>query len=80
MPSLYDFEPPALDSEAFHSILEHKNVTIKTIVSNTLKTPQIFEQDVDEWVVVLQGCAKIMIDGEVHKLQKGDNLFRSKWA
>ena len=80
MLNLYDFESPALDSEAFHAILEQKNVSIKRIVSNTLKTPQIFKQDVDEWVVVLQGCAKIVIDGEVYKLQKGDNLFRSKWA
>ena len=61
MVNLYDFEPPKLDSEEFKSILKHKNVTIKTIISNTLKTPQIFEQDEDEWVVVLQGCAKIKI-------------------
>ena len=75
MVNLYDFEPPALDSEEFKSLLNHKNVTIKTIISNTLKTPQTFEQDEDEWVVVLQGCAKIEIDGKVNKLKKGDNLF-----
>ena len=75
MINLYDFEVPDLDSEEFKSILNHKNVTIKTIISNTLETPQTFEQDEDEWVVVLQGCAKIEINGKVHKLQKGDNLF-----
>ena len=56
-------------------MLKHKNVSIKTIISNTLKTPQTFLQDVDEWVVVLQGCAKLELDGIVHKLKKGDSLF-----
>jgi len=75
MLNLYDFKPPELDSEAFHSILKQKNVTIKRIISNTLKTPQIFKQDVDEWVVVLQGCAKIVIDGEVHYQQIPNILY-----
>ena len=75
MVNLYDFELPALDSEEFKSVLNHKNVTIKTIISNTLKTPQTFEQDKDEWVVVLQGCAKIEMNDKIYKLQKGDNLF-----
>ncbi len=75
MTNLYDFTPPDLDSETFQSLLNHKNVTIKTIVSNTLKTAQIFEQDCDEWVVVLQGCAKIEMQGRVYKLTKGDTLF-----
>ena len=73
--NLFDFELPDVDSEAFTTLLEHQNVIIKRIVSNTLSTPQHFVQDVDEWVVVLQGCAKLEMDGVVHKLKKGDALF-----
>ncbi len=75
MHNLFSYKVPELDSENFQTLLKHKNVEIKTIVSNTLQTPQIFSQECDEWVVVLQGCAKIEMSGSVHKLKKGDSLF-----
>ena len=75
MNNIFDFELPELNSEVFTTEFSSKNVEIKTIVSNTLHTPQIFKQTCDEWVVVLQGCAKIEMDGVVHKLLKGDTLF-----
>ncbi|SFV50202.1 Uncharacterized conserved protein [hydrothermal vent metagenome] len=76
--NLFDFSLPEIDSEKFDTLLQHESVTIKRIISNTLSTPQTFLQDVDEWVVVLQGCAKIMMDGEAYKLKKGDTLFIPK--
>jgi len=75
MSNIFEYELPELDSEFFKTELKDKNVEIKTIISNTLKTPQTFIQECDEWVVVLQGCAKIEIDGLTHKLKKGDTLF-----
>jgi cupin 2 domain-containing protein len=75
MINLFDYEIPQLDKENFITLLENKNVEIKRIVSNTLKTPQVFIQDRDEWVIVLKGCAKLEIDGIVHKLKAGDNIF-----
>ncbi|NPA11552.1 MAG: cupin domain-containing protein [Epsilonproteobacteria bacterium] len=66
---------PEIDSETFETILKHKNVEIKRIVSNTLKTPQTFIQEEDEFVVLLKGCAKIKINNEVKKLKTGDYLF-----
>ena len=75
MTNIYNYTLPDLDSEKFSTIFQHKNVKIKTIVSNTLSTPQIFTQTEDEWVIVLQGCAKIEIDGKIHKLKKGNHLF-----
>ncbi len=75
MENIYDFNLPDVDDEKFKTMLQHKNVSVKRIVSNTLKTPQTFRQDVDEWVIVLQGCAKLEMDGIIHKLKKGDSLF-----
>ncbi len=66
---------PDIDSEIFKTLLKHKNVTIKKIISNTLKTPQTFNQKEDEFVVLLKGCAKIEINGEIKKLKAGDFLF-----
>ena len=66
---------PQIDSEIFETILKHKNIEIKKIVSNTLKTPQTFCQKEDEFVVLLKGCAKIEINGEIKRLKEGDYLF-----
>jgi len=78
MSNIFDYTLPEIDNESFKTELKSKNVEIKTIISNTLKTPQEFVQDCDEWVVVLQGCAKIQINGIIHKLKKGDTLFIPK--
>jgi len=76
MSNLYEYELPEVDSENFVTLLQNPNVEIKRIVSNTLKTPQKFlDKTKDEWVVVLKGCAKLEINGIVHKLKAGDTLF-----
>jgi len=75
MGNIFEYTLPELDNENFYTQLTCKNVAIKTIVSNTLTTPQTFMQECDEWVVVLQGCAKIEMDAVVYKLKKGDTLF-----
>jgi cupin 2 domain-containing protein len=66
---------PEIDSEIFETLLKRKNVEIKKIISNTLKTPQTFIQKEDEFVILLKGCAKIEINGIVKKLKSGDTLF-----
>lgn len=71
----FEYSLPELDSEEFTTLLEHKNVKISRIVSNTLQTEQIFCSEKDEWVIVLQGCVKLEMDSVVHKLTKGDSLF-----
>jgi cupin 2 domain-containing protein len=75
MKNIYNYLLPKPDSEVFYTQLQTQGVEIKTIVSNTLSTPQTFTQACDEWVVVLQGCAKIEMDGVVYKMHKGDSLF-----
>jgi cupin 2 domain-containing protein len=66
---------PETNTEIFETLLKHKNVEIKKIISNTMKTPQTFIQKEDEFVVLLKGCAKIEINGIVKKLKSGDTLF-----
>ena len=74
--NLFEIEKlPKIDNELFQTLLKHKNIEIKRIVSNTLKTPQKFIQKENEFVVLLKGCAKIEINGEIKKLKAGDYLF-----
>ncbi len=74
--NLFEIEKlPKIDNELFQTLLKHKNIEIKRIVSNTLKTPQKFIQKENEFVVLLKGCAKIEINGEIKKLRAGEYLF-----
>ena len=74
--NLFEIEKlPKIDNELFQTLLKHKNIEIKRIVSNTLKTPQKFIQKENEFVVLLKGCAKIEINGEIKKLKAGEYLF-----
>jgi len=74
--NIYEIEKlPEIDNEFFKTLLKHKNIEIKKIISNNLKTPQTFIQKEDEFVVLLKGYAEIEIEGEVKKLKAGDYLF-----
>ena len=66
---------PNIDKEIFETLLKKDDIEIKKIVSNTLKTPQTFKSDKNEFVILLKGCAKIEINDEIKKLKSGDTLF-----
>ena len=74
--NLFEIETlPNIDKEIFKTLLKKDNIEIKKIISNTLKTPQSFKSDKNEFVVLLKGCAKIEINNEITKLKSGDTLF-----
>jgi len=76
MKNLFEIETlPPEDREFFQTIFKNDKVKIKKIISNTLKTPQTFIQKENEFVILLKGCAKIEINGEIRKLKAGDWLF-----
>lgn len=49
-------------------------VRIEQILSAAAVEPQLYDQDHDEWVVVLDGSATLDVDGEVVELGPGDWL------
>ncbi len=68
--------PPALSDESFETIVESDSVRIERIVSNGQATPegQWYDQERDEWVLVLAGSAGLLFDGtqEPQRLGAGD--------
>jgi len=68
--------PPALSGEAFETLVESDSVRIERIVSNGQATPQgeWYDQERDEWVLVLAGSASLVFDGapEAQRLVAGD--------
>ncbi len=54
------------DAEQFHELLHHSSVRIERIVSSGQASPPGFwyDQEDGEWVVLLAGEARLLIEGE----------------
>ncbi|MDD2622259.1 MAG: cupin domain-containing protein [Bacteroidales bacterium] len=64
------------NEEVFDEILTHKNFYIERIISYGQCSDDWYDQDLNEWLVLLDGCATISYeDGNSVELQKGDNLL-----
>jgi cupin 2 domain-containing protein len=69
-----DAAPPA-EGERFDVLLSHRGLTIERIVSTSKIASQLYVQEQDEWVVLLQGEALLDVNGAQVPLKSGDYLF-----
>ena len=60
------------DSETLDTLLEKKNITIERILSPPDTVTEITQQPHDEWVTILQGSAKLEMNGRRLSLHRGD--------
>ncbi|MED5510575.1 MAG: cupin domain-containing protein [Pseudomonadota bacterium] len=70
--------PASLDQEVFEDILKRENITIERIISQGHSAPETgwFDQDENEWVIVLRGSASLLFEGEDEiELSAGDYLM-----
>ena len=72
--NIYDYIIPQ-SAETFTTLLEHKNIKINRIVSSDDLDEKVYIQEEDEWLVVLQGQATLLLNDEKKTLIKGDTLF-----
>ncbi|MCP5306256.1 MAG: cupin domain-containing protein [Chromatiaceae bacterium] len=73
--NVFDAVPALLDSEVFDDIVTSDNVRIERIVSKGHTSPDTgwYDQNENEWVMVLQGRGSIAFDdGTEVSLGKGD--------
>lgn len=71
--------PSAADGEVLDTLLSRDGLQIERIVSHGQATPEgeWCDQENDEWVVVLSGAAKLLLEGEdaPRDLGPGDFVF-----
>jgi cupin 2 domain-containing protein len=60
------------EGETTIALARSASFAVEQILSGTLASPQAYEQDHDEWVVVLAGGAVLEVDGVAHDLVVGD--------
>lgn len=73
--NLFDQATPPATGERFDELLSHKNLVIERIVSSSQITPTAYVQPQDEWVVLMQGEATLVVAGVRQVLKAGDHLF-----
>ena len=72
--NIYDYITPQ-SGENITTLLEHKNIKINRIVSSNELAETEYIQEEDEWLVLLEGEATLLLDNEKKTLTKGDTLF-----
>ncbi|MGE5152516.1 MAG: cupin domain-containing protein [Bdellovibrio bacteriovorus] len=71
---LADLPRPAV-GEVFEDLLRRGSVRIERIVSSDHPEPVLYDQPQDEWVLLLQGAARLWRAGEELDLRAGDSLL-----
>src|SRR5690606_28779594 len=74
--NLYSQVPSGLAAERFEALLTAANVRIERIISHGHASPPDFwyDQAEGEWILLLQGAARLQLDGETLELRPGDCL------
>ena len=78
MSNLFANLPVETKDEVFTELLSRPGARIERIVSNGQSTPEDtpFNQDHDEWVLLLRGSASLWVDGDgEHDLHPGDHML-----
>ena len=72
--NLFSNLPQNLPEELFTTLLEASDVRIERIVSHGHSSPEGFwyDQDQAEWVLVLQGAARLQFEDRVLEMRPGD--------
>jgi glyoxylate utilization-related uncharacterized protein len=63
------------EGEHFEVLAQLPGVTIEQVLSGRLAEPISFDQPHDEWVLVVDGGAKLVVDGTELQLRAGDWLL-----
>ncbi|MDP2849463.1 MAG: cupin domain-containing protein [Sulfuricurvum sp.] len=76
--TIYTKEQPTENSEIFSTLFQNDSIKIESIKS-WLKTPgEFYNQDHDEWVLLLSGEARLEIENNSFNLKAGDYCFISR--
>ena len=72
--NIFDYTSPE-SGETLTTLLKHKNIKINRIVSSEAIEPIEYIQEEDEWIVLIEGEATVLVENAEKKLIKGNTLF-----
>ncbi len=69
---------PKKGDESFETLLDNDTIKIEKILSNELIEGEWYEQNSDEWVVLLCGSAVLEFERHTQELECGDYIYIPK--
>lgn len=79
MDNLFSADTANKQEEHFSTLLKTENIHIEKIVSNGQTSSKWYEQEKDEWVVLIDGEATLLFyDKSELKLKKGEYVYIPK--
>ena len=72
--NIFDYIEPK-KGEVFTPLFEHKNIKINRIISSSEVEDKEYIQDEDEWLVLLEGEATLVLNQKEKIIVKGETLF-----
>lgn len=78
--NIFDVTPKSSNEEVFTDLLKKDNVHIEKVISYGQVTPvdQPYIQGHDEWVLVLNGNARLKLEDKEYLLKEGEYLYIPK--
>ena len=73
--NLFQGLPSPAVGEVFEELLRRRNLVIERIVSSDAPDQALYDQDQDEWVLLVQGQATLELAGDPVDLAPGDHIF-----
>lgn len=73
--NIYEIKEPEIGKEAFVTLHQSSTLKIEAIRSRLTIAGEKYDQEEDEWVILVRGSATIEIEGINHSLKEGDSLF-----
>jgi len=76
--NIYTLKNPKADTEEFVTLHQNNGIKIEAIRSHLLHPGEVYDQQEDEWVVLIRGNAQLQIQKKILNLQEGDSVFLPK--
>ncbi len=76
--NLYNLPHPSLDTEHFQTLFHNPSFKIEAIRSHLTQPGKWYDQEEDEWVILIQGSAQLQVNDKILTLTHGDSLFLPK--
>jgi len=73
--NIYEIAKPREDNESFVTLHETPTLKIEAIRSRLTHPGELYDQEEDEWVLLIRGTAELEVEGNIRRLKEGDCFF-----
>ena len=73
--NIYNYTQPKEGEEVIETLLDKEDITINRIISNKVVDGEWYDQDEDEWLVLVSGEATLVFEDKEVALLKGDTFY-----